>query len=151
MTLRDRFWERYALDELTQEEWEALCDGCGQCCLLKFQDEDSGDLAILNLACTLLDIGSCRCSDYPNRFSKVPDCTQLTPALVGQFKWLPHSCAYRRLAEGRKLAGWHHLISGDRERVHRKGISVRSFAVPQDGVREEHYEDHIIAIIPIDD
>ncbi|GEN22655.1 UPF0260 protein [Halomonas cupida] len=151
MTLRDRFWERYALEELSDEEWEALCDGCGQCCLLKFQDEDSGDLAVLNVACELLDIHGCRCSDYPHRFDRVPDCTQLTPELAGQFKWLPHSCAYRRLAEGRKLAGWHHLISGDPERVHRKGISVRSFAVSQREVPEEDYEDHVIAVIPIDD
>ncbi|MGQ7249271.1 YcgN family cysteine cluster protein [Halomonas sp. V046] len=149
--MRERFWERYALDELTPQEWEALCDGCGQCCLLKFQDDDTGDLAVLNLSCRLLDTQACRCSDYDNRFAQVPDCTRLTPELAGEFKWLPHSCAYRRLSEGRRLAGWHHLISGDPERVHRKGISVRSFAVSEEGVPEECYEDHIIAVIPIDD
>ncbi|MFO8045345.1 MAG: YcgN family cysteine cluster protein [Halomonas sp.] len=148
--MRERFWEQYPLEELTAEEWEALCDGCGQCCLLKFQDDESGELAVLNLACELLDIHSCRCSDYENRLSRVPDCTRLTPALIDQFRWLPMSCAYRRVAEGRKLARWHPLLSGDPERVHRKGISVRSFAVTSRGVPEEQYEDHIIAVIPIE-
>jgi hypothetical protein len=148
--MRERFWEQYPLEELTAEEWEALCDGCGQCCLLKFQDDESGELAVLNLACELLDLHSCRCSDYENRLQRVPECTRLTPELIDQFRWLPHSCAYRRVAEGRKLARWHPLLSGDPERVHRKGISVRSFAVTSRGVPEEEYEDHIIAVIPID-
>ncbi|MDR5891801.1 MULTISPECIES: YcgN family cysteine cluster protein [Halomonas] len=148
--MRERFWEQYPLEELTAEEWEALCDGCGQCCLLKFQDEESGELAVLNLACELLDVHSCRCSDYEHRLERVPECTRLTPERVGEFRWLPHSCAYRRVAEGRKLARWHPLLSGDPERVHRKGISVRSFAVTSRGVPEEQYEDHIIAVIPID-
>ncbi|WP_027962767.1 YcgN family cysteine cluster protein [Halomonas halodenitrificans] len=148
--MRERFWEHYLLEELTAEEWEALCDGCGQCCLLKFQDDESGELAVLNLACELLDVQSCRCSDYPNRLARVPECTQLTPERVDEFRWLPRSCAYRRVAEGRKLAAWHPLISGDPERVHRKGVSVRSFAVTSRGVPEEYYEDHIIAVIPVE-
>ncbi|WP_302138958.1 YcgN family cysteine cluster protein [Halomonas alkalicola] len=148
--MRERFWEQYPLEELTAEEWEALCDGCGQCCLLKFQDDESGELAVLNLACELLDLHSCRCSDYEHRLERLPECTRLTPELIDQFRWLPHSCAYRRVAEGRKLARWHPLLSGDPERVHRKGISVRSFAVTSRGVPEEEYEDHIIAVIPID-
>ncbi|MGM0982457.1 MAG: YcgN family cysteine cluster protein [Pseudomonadota bacterium] len=148
--MRERFWERFDLEELTSEEWEALCDGCGQCCLLKFQDDTSGELAVLNVACELLDIHSCRCSDYAHRFEKVPDCTQLTPERIDDFRWLPKSCAYRRLAEGRKLAAWHPLIAGGPERMHRKGISVRSFAVSQRDVPEEELEEHIIAILPID-
>ena len=148
--MRERLWEQNPLEELTAEEWEALCDGCGQCCLLKFQDDESGELAVLNLACELLDLHSCRCSDYEHRLERVPECTRLTPELIDQFRWLPHSCAYRRVAEGRKLARWHPLLSGDPERVHRKGISVRSFAVTSRGVPEEEYEDHIIAVIPID-
>ncbi|MCL7940744.1 YcgN family cysteine cluster protein [Halomonas sp. ATCH28] len=148
--MRERFWERFDLEELTDEEWEALCDGCGQCCLLKFQDEASGDLAVLNVACELLDIHSCRCSDYAHRFARVPDCTQLTPERIDDFRWLPRSCAYRRVAEGRKLAAWHPLIAGGPARMHRKGISVRSFAVSQREVPEEELEEHIIAILPID-
>ncbi|MBD3895874.1 YcgN family cysteine cluster protein [Halomonas sp. ML-15] len=148
--MRELFWERYRLDELTNEEWEALCDGCGQCCLLKFHDDDSGELAVLNVACELLDIDSCRCGDYANRFARVPDCTQLTPARIDEFRWLPGSCAYRRLAEGRSLARWHPLISGDSRRMHRKGISVASFAVSQRDVPEADYDEHIIAILPID-
>lgn len=149
--LRERFWERYPLDALTSEEWEALCDGCGQCCLLKFQDEETGQLAVLGVACELLDVDSCRCHDYDNRFARVPDCTQLTPERIEEFRWLPASCAYRRVAEGRKLARWHPLLCGDPQRVHRKGISVRSFAVSQAEVPEEQLEDHIIAVLPIDD
>lgn len=148
--MRERFWEHYPLEELTNEEWEALCDGCGQCCLLKLEEEDTGRVAVLNVACELLDITSCRCSDYPNRLEKVPECTKLTLDLVDQFRWLPYSCAYRRLHEGRRLAAWHPLLSGDDTRMHRKGVSVRSFAVTQNAVPEEELEDHIIAILPID-
>lgn len=148
--MRERFWERFSLEELDEEEWEALCDGCGQCCLLKFQDEESGDLAVLDVACSLLDIQGCHCGDYDNRFARVPDCTQLTPERIDAFRWLPRSCAYRRLAEGRRLAAWHPLIAGSAERMHRKGISVRRFAVSQDEVPEEELQEHIIAILPID-
>lgn len=147
--LRERFWERYPLEALTQPEWEALCDGCGQCCLLKLHDDDTQEVAVLNVACRLLDTHSCQCSDYENRFDSVPDCTQLTPERVKEFTWLPHSCAYRRVAEGRKLAGWHPLLSNDAERAHRKGVSVRHFAVSQDDVPEKKLEEHIIAILPM--
>lgn len=147
--LRERFWERYSLEELSDAEWEALCDGCGKCCLLKLHDDETQELAVLNLACRLLDIDSCQCGDYANRFDYVPDCTQLTPALVKEFTWLPASCAYRRVAEGRKLAGWHPLLSNDAERVHRKGVSVRSFAISQDEVPERRWESHIIAVLPM--
>ncbi|MDN6179894.1 MAG: YcgN family cysteine cluster protein [Halomonas subglaciescola] len=149
MPMRERFWERFALEELNDAEWEALCDGCGQCCLLKLHDEDTEEVAVLNVACRLLDTHSCQCSDYPNRFDSVPDCTQLTPALVREFGWLPHTCGYRRVAEGRKLAGWHPLLSNDAERVHRKGISVRGFAVSQDDVPDDRLEEHIIAVLPM--
>ncbi|GAB2794315.1 YcgN family cysteine cluster protein [Halomonas shantousis] len=149
--MRERFWERYSLEELTQQEWEALCDGCGRCCLIKIEDEATGDIATLDVACQLLDIGSCRCSDYKRRFKRVPGCTQLSLDRIELFRWLPQTCAYRRLAEGRKLAHWHPLRSGGPDRMHRKGISVRSFAVSELHVPERDYEEHIIAILPIDE
>ncbi|GGX82807.1 UPF0260 protein [Litchfieldella qijiaojingensis] len=149
--MRERFWERFSLDELTEDEWEALCDGCGKCCLLKLEDEDSGEVATLDVACQLLDTKSCRCSDYPNRFDKVPGCTRLTPDRIDEFRWLPKTCAYRRLHEGRRLASWHPLISGDPASVHRAGISVASYAVSELDIPEEELEEHIIAILPIRD
>ena len=145
--LRERFWETVPLEEMTDPEWEALCDGCGQCCLIKL--EDAGEVAVLNVACELLDINSCRCSDYPNRFERVPACTQLTRDAIERFHWLPHSCAYRRLAEGRRLAGWHPLISGNDRRMHRTGKSVRDWAVSERDVPEDALDEHIIQILPI--
>ncbi|WNK19228.1 YcgN family cysteine cluster protein [Halomonas piscis] len=149
MPMRERFWERFSLEELNDAEWEALCDGCGQCCLLKLHDEDTQEVAVLNVACRLLDTHSCQCSDYPNRFDSVPDCIQLTPALVREFTWLPSTCGYRRVAEGRKLASWHPLLSNDAERVHRKGVSVRGYAISQDRVPEHRLEEHVIAVLPL--
>lgn len=148
VALRERFWERYPLDALNDAEWEALCDGCGRCCLVKIEDEESGDLALLDVACKLLDIDSCRCSDYANRFTEVAECTKLTRENLYEFDWLPSTCAYRRLGEGRRLAGWHPLVAGSDRRMHRKGISVRAIAVSERDVDEDDLESHIIAILP---
>ena len=122
-TLRNRFWER-PLDELSTPEWEALCDGCGRCCLHKLEDEDTGELAETNVACRLLDCSTARCRDYANRKTFVPDCLRLTRSLVGKLPWLPDSCAYRRRAEGRPLPRWHYLLTGSREDVHLAGAGV---------------------------
>lgn len=149
--MRERFWERHTLQELDGEEWEALCDGCGRCCLLKLEDEESGDIATLDVACQLLDIGNCHCSDYPNRNARVPGCVPLTLERIEAFRWLPDSCAYRRLHEGRGLAEWHPLVSGDADSVRRAGISVAPFAVSEAAVPEAEWEDHIIAVIACDD
>lgn len=143
---RERFWERFTLDELNEPEWEALCDGCGRCCLLKLEDEDTGEVAQLDIACRLLDIHSCRCANYAGRFTQVPDCTRLTRANLARFNWLPASCAYRRLAEGRRLASWHPLLAGNARRMHRHGISVRHLAVSEKDVSDDEWPDHIIAI-----
>ncbi|GGC42475.1 UPF0260 protein [Novosphingobium marinum] len=120
---RNRFWER-PLDELTREEWEALCDGCGKCCLHKLEDEDTGEFYVTNVACKLLDLKTARCTNYRKRRIYVPDCVRLSRDAVGGYGWLPKSCAYRMRDEGKPLPGWHYLVSGDRDAVHDQGKSV---------------------------
>lgn len=119
-----RFWEK-PLSSLTRSEWERLCDGCGRCCLIKLEDEDSGEIYHTSVGCRLLDLRSCRCSHYESRKSVVPDCVRLTLARLSKIRWLPPSCAYRLRFEGKALPPWHHLLTGDPESVHRAGISVR--------------------------
>lgn len=137
--LRDGFWE-LPLDELSRDEWEALCDGCGQCCLHKLEDEDTGQVLHTNVACKLLDPTTARCSDYRHRKAFVPDCLRLTPKIVDDVPWLPSSCAYRRRAAGLPLPGWHYLISGDRDAVRRAGISIigRVICETEAGPLEQH-------------
>lgn len=143
--LRPRFWERYPLRELTPPEWEALCDGCGKCCLNKIEDADTGEVFFTDIACRLFDDGSCRCAHYENRRQFVPECVVLTPANIDEISyWMPRTCAYRLLNEGRPLYPWHHLLSGDREEVHRAGVSVRGRTVPEFEVAEDEWEDHVI-------
>ncbi|MGE3689852.1 MAG: YcgN family cysteine cluster protein [Novosphingobium sp.] len=125
------FWLR-PLEELSRTEWEALCDGCGQCCLHKVEDEDTGDIYFTDVACRLLDIGKAQCRDYRNRKALVPDCLRLTPRLAAEVTWLPETCAYRLRANGEALPDWHYLISGDREAVHRAGISVAGKVISED-------------------
>jgi len=136
-----KFWER-PLQELSREEWEALCDGCGKCCLHKVEDEDSGEIIGTNIACRLLDRHSCRCSNYRGRRAFVPDCVRLTAGTVGALRWLPSTCAYRLRSEGKDLPKWHYLISGDPETVHEAGISVRGWTVAEEQAGD--YEHHLI-------
>jgi hypothetical protein len=125
MTPDDRFWETTPLDAMTPEQWESLCDGCGKCCLEKFEEEETGRVVYSRVACTLLDLDSCRCKDYANRARLVSDCVTLVPAVLAQPTWLPETCAYRRLAEGKPLPPWHPLITGDQASVAKAGHSVR--------------------------
>ena len=121
--LRERFWD-LPLDALTRAEWEALCDGCGRCCLHKLEDEDTGEIAETNVACKLLDTGTARCMDYRHRKAFVPDCLRLTPRLVAQVHWLPESCAYVRRANDEPLPQWHHLLTGSRDAMLEAGACV---------------------------
>lgn len=134
-----RFWEK-PIESLTRAQWEALCDGCGQCCLHKLEDEDTGVVHPTNVACRLLDLGTGRCSDYRHRRAFVPDCLRLTPRLARTVEWLPETCAYRLRAEDRPLPDWHYLLSGDRDAVRRAGASVVGRAISETiaGPLEEH-------------
>ncbi len=125
------FWQTKRLDEMTPSEWESLCDGCGLCCLVRFEDEETGEIVPTRVACRLFDEQLCTCKDYPNRKAHVPDCIKLTPWNIEALQWMPKSCAYRRLHEGRTLASWHPLISGDPESVHRAGVSIRGQTISE--------------------
>jgi uncharacterized cysteine cluster protein YcgN (CxxCxxCC family) len=125
------FWETKTLDQMSRAEWESVCDGCGKCCLHKLEDEDTGELLPTNVACKLLDRRSGQCTDYKRRKIFVPECVRLTPALLRELDWLPSTCAYRLLEEGKPLEDWHPLISGDPESVHRAGQSVRGWTVSE--------------------
>jgi uncharacterized cysteine cluster protein YcgN (CxxCxxCC family) len=139
------FWRKKNLEEMSDAEWESLCDGCGRCCLNKIEDIDSGDIAWTDVACRLLDSESCRCKNYVKRQRKVPDCVRLTPDSVRTLSWLPPSCAYRLVAEGRELYWWHPLVSGDAGSVHAAGISVRGRTVSETRYGVAQYEERIVA------
>ena len=137
--MREKFWE-LPLENLDREEWEALCDGCGKCCLHKLEDAETGELHPTNVACRLLDRRAARCRDYKNRKAHVPDCVRLTIGNLWGIDWLPSTCAYRLRAENQALPDWHYLISGDRDTVHRAGMSVRGWTISEDQAGElEHH------------
>jgi len=139
------FWRRKRLAEMSDAEWESLCDGCGRCCLVKLEDEDSEHIYFTDVGCRLLDTGSCRCRNYPNRSETVDDCLRLTPQVVEEIGWLPPTCAYRLLADGRDLYWWHPLVSGDPETVHQAGVSVRGRVTDlEDNVPAEALDDRIV-------
>jgi hypothetical protein len=125
------FWRRKSLGEMTAGEWESLCDGCGLCCLVRFEDEDTGEIIPTRVHCKLFDAQTCSCTDYANRKRHVPDCIKLTPGNIEALEWMPRSCAYRRLHEGKRLPRWHPLITGDPESTHRAGVSIRGQTISE--------------------
>ena len=138
------FWRRKTLEEMSREEWESLCDGCGRCCLIKLEDEDDGRVYTTDVGCRLLDRSSCRCGDYKNRKRKVPDCIQLSPDLARTLKWLPPTCAYRLVARGQDLPWWHPLVSGRAETVAEAGVSAAGrIAASEDEVSTDGLFSHI--------
>jgi uncharacterized cysteine cluster protein YcgN (CxxCxxCC family) len=140
----NHFWETKTLAEMSDTEWESLCDGCGRCCLHKLEDEDSGEIFFTSVSCQLLDTYECRCTKYSQRLQYVPDCIVLKPRQLAGSSALPTSCAYRRLAEGRGLPDWHPLLSGDVESVHRAGMSVRERVISETEVDEKNLEDYLL-------
>ncbi len=138
------FWRTKSLTEMTQQEWESLCDGCARCCLHKLEDEETGEVHYTSVVCRYLDEASCQCTCYPQRHDRVPDCVWLTPGTVREFHWLPSTCAYRLVAEGRDLEWWHPLVSGDRSTVHEAGISVTGKCVSEEYIHPDHVEENII-------
>lgn len=138
------FWKIKKLTEMTPAEWESLCDGCAQCCIIKFEDEDTGQLYHTNVVCQYLDIYHCRCEHYLDRSILVPTCLTLTPQLISDLYWMPETCAYRLLAEGKELPPWHPLVSGDPKTVHKAGASVRGKVVSARNVAEDDLPDYIV-------
>lgn len=139
-----RFWETKSAAEMTTAEWESLCDGCGRCCLNKLDDWDTGEIYYTNVACKLFDGATCRCRDYSNRFDTVPDCVKLEPEDISKYHWLPPTCAYRLLDEGKPLPEWHPLISGTYRTVMEVGVSVSGKTISEDGMELEEFENHIV-------
>jgi len=137
------FWEEKQLSDMSNDEWEALCDGCGKCCLLKLEDEDTADIVFTNLSCRYCDLNACSCTRYPERSRLVPDCLDLRANFENCAPWLPSTCAYKRLATGQPLASWHYLICGSRETIHEAGVSIRSYAQSEDTASEDITE-HIL-------
>jgi len=147
----DRFWEQKPLWAFSPEEWEAVCDGCAKCCLVKLEDEsEPSTVYFTDAACRLLDLETCRCTDYANRTARVPGCAKLAPARLDLLGLMPPSCAYRRLAEGRGLPDWHHLVSGSRATIHAAGRSVQGRVVPESAIDVDDLEDRLVDW-PLDD
>ena len=142
MSEQTPFWESQSLEEMSESEWESLCDSCGQCCLFKLEDADTGEYALTDVACRFLDHDTCQCSDYKNRQRNVPDCVKVTSSNIAELRWMPETCAYRLLAEGKPLNWWHPLVSGDPETVHTSGASVRGKAISEDMV--DDLEEHVV-------
>ncbi len=141
---QEPFWKTKTLAEMSNAEWESLCDGCGLCCLNKLEDWDTGEIAFTSVACKLLDGDTCRCKDYENRQETVPDCIQLTLKGLREIQWLPPTCGYRLIDEGRDLYWWHPLVSGDPRTVHEAGVSAKGRTISEEGLDVEDLENYIV-------
>ena len=140
----NNFWETKTLAQMSSDEWELLCDGCGLCCLVKIEDEDTGEVFNTTVSCRQLEVESCRCRDYENRLLDVPMCIQLTMENLPQLSWLPESCAYKLLYQNKLLPDWHPLVTKNKNSVHEAGISVKWFAQSEEYVHPEQLIDFII-------
>lgn len=138
------FWKNKSLADLTIEEWESLCDGCGKCCLFRLIDDDTDELFTTNVICKLFNEDTCQCSDYAHRTTLVPTCLKLDAELVYELDWMPFTCAYRLLAEGKDLPWWHHLVCGNKEMVHSVGVSVRGKVEFETEINMDDLEDHVV-------
>lgn len=143
------FWQGRALEDFTPSEWEQLCDGCAKCCLNKLEDEDTNTVVYTRVACRLLDTDSCRCSDYDQRLTLAPNCVQVTPAMARSAQWLPDSCAYRLLAQGRDLPAWHPLLNGDLSSTVNAGESVAGRVLSETFVHPDGLDEHIITWVTV--
>jgi len=148
MTIKKDFWKKKKLEHLSLEEWEALCDGCGICCLYKIEDADTGEVALTSVACRFLDLGDCHCLLYNQRMNAMPSCIKLTPSKVASLHWLPDTCAYRCVLEGRPLPDWHLLVSGDSDSVRSRGPSVSNWTLPESEANLNHLEEYVIPSLP---
>ncbi len=142
--MMQEFWKHKPMSKLSKSEWESLCDGCGKCCCIRMEDEDTGAIYVTDVSCKLFDRENCTCGDYKNRTVHVPDCVQLTPDNAGALKWMPHTCAYRLIANGEDLFDWHHLVSGSRQTIHDAGMSVQDATYSELDIPEEKHPKHIV-------
>ena len=138
------FWEDIPLEKMSKEQWESLCDGCAKCCLHKLEDEDTEEVFYTKVSCRYMDQDNCRCTVYQERNEKVPNCVWLTLEDIPLFHWLPSTCAYRLVAEGKPLPAWHPLVSGDVNTVHTAGISIKGRSLSEEFVHPDGWEEHII-------
>lgn len=149
--VKTSWWEQ-GLDALNEEQWEQLCDGCGLCCLHKLEDEDTGELHYTQLACDLLNTNTCECSDYAERFKRVPDCLKLTQQNYPQIlPWLPNSCSYKRVANAQALPPWHHLLTGSKHMMHSNNLSVKGKVQNARGIDPDDYQDYVLRWVDYED
>ena len=136
MIEKDNFWKSKTLKQMTNDEWESLCDGCGKCCLHKLEDIDTGEISVSNVSCMYLDLKTCGCMDYENRHKNVKDCIKLTPETINKINWLPNTCSYKLVLNNDDLPDWHHLLSGDKNTIHERGMSVKNFSISEKDISD---------------